>query len=102
LYNCRVFNFSYGDRNKIYDGRHLRGLAYTLDRLTRELGVLFVVPTGNLLATELPENPREHYPKYLLASNARLLDPAPALNVLTVGGLTFKTATREAQRHERH
>lgn len=99
-YGCRVFNFSYGDRNKVYDGRHLRGLAYTLDRLTRELGVLFVVPTGNLLATELPENPREVYPEYMLAPSARLLDPAPALNVLTVGGLTLKTATREAQRNE--
>jgi hypothetical protein len=98
-YGCRVFNFSYGDRNKVYDGRHLRGLAYTLDRLTRELGVLYVVPTGNLVATELPANPREAYPEYLLAPHARLLDPAPALNVLTVGGLTVKTATREAQRH---
>ena len=31
-YQCRVFNLSYGDLNKIYDGRHVRGLAYTLDR----------------------------------------------------------------------
>lgn len=44
-YGCKVFNFSYGDLNKVYDGRHVRGLAYTLDRLARELGVLFVVPT---------------------------------------------------------
>src|SRR5690606_28336252 len=28
-YGCRVFNLSYGDLNKVYDGRHLRGLAYT-------------------------------------------------------------------------
>lgn len=99
-YNCRVFNFSYGDRNKVYDGRHLRGLGYTLDRLARELGVLFIVPTGNLLATELPDNPRVNYPEYLLAPQARLLDPASALNALTVGGITVKTATREAQRNE--
>lgn len=36
-YGCRVFNLSYGDLNKVYDGRHLRGLAYTIDRLSREL-----------------------------------------------------------------
>lgn len=96
-YGCRVFNFSYGDLNKVYDGRHVRGLAYTLDRLTRELGVLFVVPTGNL--TDLPADPHADYPDYLLEDKARLLDPAPALNALTVGGLVRCTATREAQRH---
>jgi hypothetical protein len=98
-YGCRVFNFSYGDLNKVYDGRHVRGLAYTLDRLTRELGVLFVVPTGNLGLDELPHNPRESYPDYLLEDKARLLDPAPALNALTVGGLARYTATRCAQNY---
>jgi len=98
-YGCRVFNLSYGDRNKVYDGRHLRGLAYTLDRLTRELGVLFVVPTGNLLPEEMPGDPRSDYPEYLLAERARLLDPAPAINAITVGGLAIKTATRDAQRY---
>jgi len=98
-YGCKVFNLSYGDCNKIYDGRHVRGLAYTLDRLTRELGVLFVVPTGNLRLDELPEDPRSNYPGYLFEDNARLIDPAPALNALTVGGLALHTATRDAQRH---
>lgn len=98
-YGCRVFNLSYGDLNKVYDGRHLRGLAYTLDRLTRELNILFVVPTGNLIVEELPDNLRAQYPHYLLEENARLLDPAPALNVVTVGGLTQMTATRNAQRY---
>lgn len=97
-YGCRVFNLSYGDRNKVYDGRHLRGLAYTLDRLTRDLGVLFVVPTGNLLPAELPTSIRENYPDYLLEDHARLLDPATALNVLTVGGLSRHEASRNAQR----
>lgn len=100
-YGCRVFNFSYGDLNKIYDGRHVRGLAYTLDRLTRELGVLFVVPTGNLNPSELPENSRDAYPEYLFSESSRLLDPAPALNVLTVGGLATHEASRDAQRYPR-
>lgn len=98
-YRCRVFNLSYGDANKVYDGRHVRGLAYTLDRLTRELGVLFVVPTGNLHPKELPSHPHREYPEYLLHANARLVDPATALNVLTVGGLTRHVATHNAQRY---
>lgn len=98
-YGCRVFNLSYGDANKIYDGRHVRGLAYTLDRLTRELGILFVVPTGNLSMDDLPANARNDYPNYLLGEEARLLDPATALNALTVGGLSQNDATRDAQRY---
>ena len=98
-YSCSLFNLSYGDRNKVYDGRHLRSLAYTLDRLTRDLGVLFVVPTGNLLLSELPAEAVERYPDYLLESGARLLDPATALNALTVGGLALYEATQTAQRH---
>ncbi len=94
-YGCRVFNLSYGDRNKVYDDRHLRGLAYTLDRLTRELGVLFVVPTGNLYLDEVQAN----YPDYLFHDSARVLDPATALNVLTVGGLAQHEASRDAQRY---
>lgn len=100
-YGCRVFNLSYGDFNKVYDGRHVRGLAYTLDRLTRELGVLFVVPTGNLRLDELPNDPRGDYPNYLLEDKARLIDPAPALSALTVGGLARHTATRDTQCHPR-
>lgn len=98
-YGCRVFNLSYGDLNKVYDGRHVRGLAYTLDRLTRELGVLFVVPTGNLQLYQLPQDAREQYPNYLFEEYARLLDPATALNVLTVGGISMFEATRDAQRY---
>ncbi|WP_368643369.1 S8 family peptidase [Castellaniella ginsengisoli] len=98
-YGCKVFNLSYGDLNKVYDGRHVRGLAYTLDRLTRELGVLFVVPTGNLQSYQLPQDAREQYPNYLFEEQARLLDPATALNVLTVGGISLFEATRDAQNH---
>ena len=93
-YGCRVFNLSYGNPHKPYHGRHVAGLAVTLDALSRELNVLFVVPTGNFEGDEDgPENWREEYPDYLMAENARLLDPAPALNALTVGSLA---------RHERN
>lgn len=99
-YQCRVFNLSYGDMNKVYDGRHVRGLAYTLDRLSRELGVLFIVPTGNLRDDQLPVDPIAAYPDYLLEPASRMLDPAPALNAITVGGLAILDATADARRNE--
>jgi hypothetical protein len=98
-YQCRVFNLSYGDLNKVYDGKHVRGLAYTLDRLTRELDVLFVVSTGNLTRSQLPPNPLADYPGYLLEAHARLLDPAPALNAITVGGIALLDQSQDAVRN---
>jgi len=85
-YGCRVYNLSYGNLNKPYLGGRVGGLAYTLDRLARELDVLFTVPTGNF-----PDVPidwlKQQYPDYLLRDEAKLIDPAPALNVLTIGSL---------------
>ena len=87
-YGCRIFNLSYGDHNKPYQGRHVAGLAVTLDALSRDLGVLFVVPTGNYGGDEDgPGDWRTGYPTYLTGTTSTLLDPAPALNVLTVGSL---------------
>ena len=87
-YGCRIFNLSYGDRNKPYQGRHVAGLAVTLDALSRELDVLFVVPTGNYEGDEDgPDDWRTEYPHYLTGETSTLLDPAPALNVLTVGSI---------------
>lgn len=95
-YGCRVFNLSYGNPDRPYQGRHVSGLAVTLDALSRELGVLFVVPTGNYKGHDGgPDNWREDYPGYLTGQNARLLDPAPALSALTVGSIA------RYERHER-
>lgn len=87
-YRCRVFNLSYGDLNKPYQGRHVAGLAVTLDALSRELDVLFVVPTGNYDGDEdEPQHGWDEYPQLLIGRNSVLIDPAPALNALTVGSL---------------
>lgn len=100
-YCCRVFNLSYGDRRKPYLGRHVRGLAVTLDSIARELGVLFVVPIGNFEGTDtVPTDWRDEYPRYLLQQEAALLDPATALNALTVGSLARWDATFNAQRYQ--
>ncbi|TAK83144.1 MAG: S8 family peptidase [Betaproteobacteria bacterium] len=99
-YGCRVFNLSYGDRRKPYLGRHVRGLAVTLDSLARDLGVLFIVPTGNFEGTAtIPADWRADYPRYLGQPEALLLDPASALNALTVGSLVRWDATFNAQRY---
>jgi hypothetical protein len=98
-YGCRVFNISYGDLRKPYLGRHVRGLAVTLDTLAREMGVLFVVPTGNCDGGDNQPDWRGEYPRYLLAESASILDPAPALNVLTVGALARWDATFSSQRY---
>ena len=87
-YGCQIFNLSYGDRNKPYQGRHVAGLAVTLDALSRELDVLFIVPTGNYDGDEDgPNDWHAEYPRYLTGETSMLLDPAPALNALAVGSL---------------
>ena len=98
-YGCRVFNLSYGDLHKVYDGRRLRGLAYTLDHLSRTLDVLFIVSSGNRMLSSLPSPLKEHYPAYLFGPENRILDPGTALNAVTVGGLAQHEATVDAQRH---
>ena len=99
-YDCRIFNLSYGDLNKPYDKRHLRGLAVTLDALSRDLNVLFVVPTGNFEGDRRgPSDWRTEYPTYLNSERAPLLDPAPALNVLTVGSLVRYDQSHQSTRH---
>ena len=87
-YGCRIFNISYGDFNKPYRNRHVAGLAVTLDALSRELDVLFVVPTGNYEGDDTsPSDWGAEYPEYLTGDASKLLDPAPALSALTVGSL---------------
>jgi len=98
---CRIFNLSLGNENVPYDGRHIRGIAYTLDRLAREYDILFVVSAGNFRGTEtLPRADwRAEYPEYLLAPESVIIDPAPAMNVLTVGALANHTANVDEQRY---
>jgi len=101
-YGCKVFNLSLGDRRKPYVGNHVRGLALTIDALSREYQILFVISAGNYEGGEpVYPSPRwkTDYPSYLLErASARILDPAPALNALTVGALARYDTPRPAQR----
>ncbi len=100
-YGCKIFNLSLGDRRKPYLGGHLRGLAYTLDKLARELGVLFIVSAGNVLVDQQDGHSwKEDYPRYLLNDEWAILDPAPALNAITVGSIARWDQTYNSQRYE--
>lgn len=101
-HQCKVFNLSFGDANKPYLGGHLKGLSVSLDILSRELGVLFVVSSGNHRISEgSPDGLewRAKYPNYLLSDDWRIIEPAPALNVLTVGSLARHNQTYNSQRY---
>lgn len=99
-YSCKIFNLSFGDQNKPYIGGHIKGIAYTLDTLSRKFGVLFVVSSGNVLCSQLSALEwKNNYPNYLWLEDWALLDPAPALNALTVGSLARYDQTINSQRH---
>lgn len=99
---CRIFNLSLGNANAPYDGKHIRGIAYLLDTLSRQYNVLFVVSAGNFTGSDDPPVPqnswRDEYPDYLLHETSVIIDPAPALNVLTVGSIARYNATQDTQR----
>ncbi len=100
---CRIFNLSLGNANAPYDGKHIRGIAYVLDSLARQYNVLFIVSAGNFRGSEEPPIPREswrdEYPEYLLNEGSVIIDPAPAMNALTIGSLAQHNATQDAQRY---
>ncbi|WP_303759344.1 S8 family peptidase [Alcanivorax jadensis] len=101
-HGCRVFNLSFGDANKPYHGGHLKGLSVTLDNLSREMGVLFIVSAGNhRIGEDSPDGLawRDNYPHYLSGDAWRIIEPAPALNALTVGSLARHNQTYNSQTH---
>ncbi len=88
-FGCRVFVIALGDRKGAYKNTRVGAWAATLDELARELDVVIVVSAGNRgpRAGERLEEAVTEYPRYLLEQDNRLLEPAGALNVLTVGSL---------------
>ncbi|MEQ2352073.1 S8 family peptidase [Pseudoalteromonas piscicida] len=99
-YRCRIFNLSIGNLHAPYNNTHISGIAVTLDELARKLDILIVVSSGNYNGSENLNNWRDDYPHYLLSEDAALIDPAPAMNVLTVGSFAKHTLTFTERRHQ--
>jgi hypothetical protein len=99
---CKVFNLSFGDSSKPYSGGHIKGLSVVLDTLSRELDILFIVSAGNhCIGEDSPEGLgwRDSYHHYLLKDSWRIIEPATALNALSVGSLARHNQTFNSQRY---
>lgn len=98
---CRIINISLGDAEKIpyADGR-VSAWASTLDDLARILDVLIIVSAGNSKGAPsapwgtIPDGVVTLYPRYLFEPANRVIDPAMAACVLTVGSVAHSNGLR--------
>ncbi len=89
-FGCRIFVIALGDRTKVYDGGKVGPWAATLDELVAELDVVIIVSAGNrdsIRTGNRIEQAVTEYPAYLLEPSNRLVEPAGAMNVVTVGAI---------------
>lgn len=88
---ARVINLSLGDPETPYVGPRSTPVAALVDQLARELAVVIVLPTGNTAPVSyaaLDETlPRAYVRQLLENPHTSMIDPAPAICALTVGGL---------------
>lgn len=91
---CRVINIALGDMHRVpYDGGRVSPWAATIDILARELDVIIIVTAGNSAGDHRApwgtqaENITQTYPRYLISSANRIVDPATAAIALTVGSI---------------
>lgn len=99
LADVRIFNLSVNITNRRWSAESKRTVerrswvARTLDRLSREYDVVFVVSTGNIETWQVAEFHEEGkgYPAYLEEEETRILDPGQAALALTVGALARTT-----------
>jgi hypothetical protein len=89
----RIFNLSVGIKNRLWNAEGKRTIARsswiarTIDKLSREYDVVFVVATGNIFNSAIGEWTRggKPYPAYFAEEAARMLDPGQSALALTVG-----------------
>lgn len=99
---CRVINMSLGDKELIpyADGR-ASSWASELDTLARERDLVIVVSAGNAASGTRAPWGNTHdailttFPDYLTTADNRLIDPAIAANVITVGALAHANGLRD-------
>ncbi|MDQ7249627.1 S8 family peptidase [Dongia sedimenti] len=104
--SVRVINLSIGDLNRVFMGQ-LSPWARLLDWLSYEFSVLFVVSAGNDASALALNSPRDGFAALSIANKRalaltellrneierRLLSPAEAINVITVGSLHSDSST---------
>jgi hypothetical protein len=95
----KIFNLSVNDLNLGWNAAARRTVprrswtARTIDQLSREFDVVFVVSTGNLLTFDVTDQLTNgsNYPAFLLKEEFSLRDPGQAALALTVGSLAPST-----------
>ncbi|HUT02602.1 MAG TPA: S8 family peptidase [bacterium] len=95
-HGVRIFNLSVSILNRKWNQEAKRTVtrkswvARTIDRLTREHNIIFVVATGNLSLMDVRDYLQNNlpYPDYLYEEDSRLFDPAQAALALTVGAIS--------------
>ena len=95
----RIFNLSVGDLAKKWNQDSKRTqprtswTARTLDQLSREHDIVFVVSTGNILRNTIRDHLRDDvpYPVYLNEEDSRILDPSQAGLAISVGSIAAGT-----------
>jgi len=96
-YGCRVINISLGDiRHPVRTKPS--SWAATLDDLARELDLVIVVTTGNTtraLVDGHGDNIVNAYPDFLFDETNRILEPASAINAVTVGSVAHSNGMSE-------
>jgi hypothetical protein len=94
---ARVVVLAIGDSGTPFRGPRSTPVASLVDQLARELGLVVVLPAGNIELVgyaQFDEAALAVYPRLLLeAVEATVLDPAPAALALTVGATVLHTAT---------
>jgi hypothetical protein len=98
-HGVRIFNLSFGYAEPFND-LHLGPLTETLDDLARELGIVLVVPSGNVPIDMHGRTPSGHHiiddkPEYFFSAEHRLAEPAPAALAVTVGAMALSGAPAE-------
>jgi Subtilase family len=105
-YDCKVFNLSIGHPGRPFRGGRQSAWALLLDNLSRELDVVIVVPTGNVIP-EFPDEETRTTPqledriKQTIISGAnKIIDPASSALAITVGSLAHSdtSTTTEGRR----
>jgi len=92
-YNCRIFNLSSGNSDRVYGGGRQMAWASMLDELSKELDIVIIVSAGNVASPNVPtfsgrKDLMEQTRNQLLGDEHRLIDPATTALGVTVGSIT--------------